>query len=119
MAIVALVLTVFVAVIHVGFFVLESFLWTGPVGRRIFKMTSRDAEHTKVLAFNQGVYNLILAVGLFWAAYLGDAGGSIRYFFLGAVIVAGAVGGLTAKRSILVVQALPAAVALAVSAFEQ
>lgn len=48
---------------HVGFFVLESLLWTKPVGRRIFGTTAADAETIKFMAFNQGFYNLFLAVG--------------------------------------------------------
>ena len=51
------------AVIHVGFFALESFLFTKPVGRKIFRTTPADAETMKFFAFNQGFYNLFLAIG--------------------------------------------------------
>lgn len=100
-----------VAVLHLAFFVLESFLWTTPTGRRIFGMTSQLAESTKSLAANQGLYNAFLAAGLIWGALRPNAL-SVRVFFLSCVIIAGIVGGLTAKRSILLVQALPGAIAL-------
>jgi putative membrane protein len=100
-----------VAALHIAFFVLESFLWTTPTGRRIFGMTSQLAESTKVLAANQGLYNAFLAAGLIWGVMRPNAF-SVRLFFLACVIVAGIAGGLTAKRSILLVQALPGVIAL-------
>lgn len=51
------------AIVHVGFFALESFLFTKPVGRKIFGTTPADAETMKFFAFNQGFYNLFLAIG--------------------------------------------------------
>ena len=51
------------ALIHVYIFVLESVLWTTPRGRKTFGITSDvEAEMTKSLAFNQGFYNLFLAI---------------------------------------------------------
>jgi putative membrane protein len=63
---------------------------------------------------NQGLYNGFLAAGLAWGLLLGEAGYTIKLFFLGCVIIAGVFGGLTASRTILLVQALPAAIALVV-----
>ncbi|MGZ8779528.1 MAG: DUF1304 domain-containing protein [Thermoanaerobaculia bacterium] len=100
-----------VAVLHLAFFVLESFLWTKPVGRRIFGLSRELAESTKTLAANQGLYNAFLAAGLIWGALRPNAL-SVRVFFLSCVVIAGIVGGLTAKRSILLVQALPGVIAL-------
>jgi putative membrane protein len=37
---------------------------------------------------------------------------SVKIFFLACIILAGAFGGLTAKRSILYIQALPALIGL-------
>jgi putative membrane protein len=51
------------ALAHVGFFVLESLLWTKPAGRKIFGTTEAEAETIKFMAFNQGFYNLFLAIG--------------------------------------------------------
>jgi putative membrane protein len=109
----ALALTLLVAVLHLGFMVLETFLWEKPTGRRIFGQSVEDAETTKVLAHNQGVYNGALAVLIAWAA-LSDQRATV-IALLAFVIVVGIFGGLTAKRSIIVMQALPAAIALALT----
>jgi putative membrane protein len=105
------VLTGFVVLSHVGFLVLEMFFWDHPVGRRIFGMTPEVSASSAVLAANQGLYNGFLAAGLLWA--LGTDRRDLKRFFLGCVVVAGVFGGLTAKASILLTQALPAALALA------
>jgi putative membrane protein len=109
----ATVLIAIVALLHAYFLVLEMFLWTKPAGRRAFGMSREDAEKTKVLAANQGLYNGFLAAGLFYGLYLGDSGFQFKVFFLICVIVAGVYGAATASKKILFVQALPAAIALA------
>ncbi len=103
----------FVALLHIAFFVLEAFLWTKPTGRRIFGLTPEVAEGSKALAANQGVYNLFLAAGLIWSIVApAPCALGIRVFFLSCVIVAGIVGAITAKRSILFVQGVPGLIAL-------
>jgi putative membrane protein len=99
-----------VGLLHVWFMVLESFLWTKPLGLKTFGMTPQMAEATKVLAQNQGLYNGFLAAGCFWAACSGDP--KLNYFFLICVIIAGVVGAFTASKNIIFVQALPALIAL-------
>lgn len=101
-----------VALLHVGFFVLESILWTKPFGRRTFGLTKERAADTASLALNQGLYNLFLAAGLVWGIVAHDCAFAIRLFFLGCVIVARIVGAISVKRSILFIQGLPAIVAL-------
>jgi putative membrane protein len=102
-----------VALLHLYFLVLEMFLWDKPAGLKAFGQTLDAAQASKVLAANQGLYNGFLAAGLFWGLGLGAAGTSVKVFFLGCVIVAGVFGAATASRKILFVQALPAAIALA------
>ena len=102
-----------VALLHVYFLVLEMFLWDKPAGLRAFGQTLEAARATKVLAANQGLYNGFLAAGLFWGLILGPGGGGVKVFFLCCVLVAGLYGAATAGRKILLVQALPAAVGLA------
>ena len=102
-----------VALLHVYFLVLEMFLWDKPTGLRTFGHTAEHAAASKVLAANQGLYNGFLAAGLLWGLTLGSAGTSVEVFFLACVIVAGVYGAATASRKILYVQALPAAIALA------
>jgi len=106
------VLVGLVALLHLYFLVLEMFLWTKPLGLKVFRNTPEKAELTKVLAANQGLYNGFLVAGLAWGLYLGAAGRDIKLFFLGCVIVAGIYGAYSVSRRILVVQALPAAIAL-------
>lgn len=114
MEIIATILVGIVAIEHVYILVLEMFLWTKPKGRKAFGMSQQEAEDTKVLAANQGLYNGFLAAGLFWGLVHPNAevAHQLQVFFLGCVLVAGIYGGLTAKKSILVIQALPALLAL-------
>ena len=107
------ILVAVVALLHLYFLVMEMFLWTKPFGRRAFGLTPEFAQASKSLAANQGLYNGFLAAGLLW----GLVGPShlrfgFQVFFLLCVVVAGVYGAATASRRILVVQALPAAVAL-------
>lgn len=113
MHIAANVLIVVIALLHLWFLILEMFLWTRPSGRRAFGTTKEFAEQSKALAANQGLYNGFLSAGLVWGLLPGDAGFSIKLFFLACVLVAGIYGGLTAARKILLIQALPAAIAIA------
>ena len=113
MALAANVVVALVGLLHVYILVLEMFLWTTPRGRKAFGLTPEFAEQTKVLAANQGLYNGFLAAGLFWGLWLGAAGGGVKVFFLACVLVAGLYGAATASRRILFVQALPAAIGLA------
>jgi hypothetical protein len=67
MSMLAIVLVLLVALLHLWFLVLEMFLWTRPLGRKVFRLTPERAEQSKVLAANQGLYNGFLAAGLVWA----------------------------------------------------
>ncbi|MEY4295486.1 MAG: hypothetical protein RLY82_1174 [Pseudomonadota bacterium] len=102
-----------VALLHVYFLILEMFFWTKPLGLKTFKRTQAQADDSKVLAANQGLYNGFLAAGLFWGLSLGGAGFSIKVFFLLCVVIAGVYGAATVGKKILYVQALPAAIGLA------
>ncbi len=109
---VAQALVAIVALEHVYILVLEMFLWTKPAGLRAFGLTPEFAAQTATLAANQGLYNGFLAAGLIWGLLRRRDGYPVQVFFLLCVIVAGIFGGVTAKPSILYIQALPAAVAL-------
>ncbi|MDJ0917566.1 MAG: DUF1304 domain-containing protein [Woeseiaceae bacterium] len=115
----ATALVALVAIEHVYILVLEMFLWTKPAGLRAFGLTPEFAEQTAVLAANQGLYNGFLAAGLIWALIRKDDGFPLRVFFLSCVVIAGIFGAITAKPSILFVQAAPAFVALAVTVLAQ
>ena len=110
MATVAAILVAIVAAIHVYIVILEMFLWTKPRGRAAFGTTAEFAEASKTLAANQGLYNGFLVAGLVWGLVADKY--DVQVFFLACVIVAGAYGAATVSRRILLVQALPAALAL-------
>jgi len=113
MPIIASVLVAIVAALHVWFLVLEMILWRKPIGLRTFGMTAGQAETTAVLAANQGLYNGFLAAGLVAGLVVVEPTAFFfRLFFLACVIVAGVFGAATVSRRILLVQAVPAAVAL-------
>ncbi len=99
---------------HIYILVLEMFLWTTPRSLRSFGLTLDFAKESKALAANQGLYNGFLAAGLFWSLLQPDPafGHQLALFFLVCVIVAAIYGGMTAKRSILLIQGLPALIAL-------
>ena len=112
MSLVANVLVALVALLHVYFLVLEMFLWTRPVGQRVFGLPRDVMASSAALAANQGLYNGFIAAGLVWGLLAGAAGFAPKVFFLCCVVVAGVFGAATAKRSILWVQGLPGALAL-------
>ncbi|WP_298883282.1 DUF1304 domain-containing protein [uncultured Bradyrhizobium sp.] len=111
---IANILVALVAALHAYFLILEMFLWDKPLGLKTFRNTPEKAEITKVLAANQGLYNGFLAAGLIWGLVHGNPAFAfqIKVFFLLCVIVAGAYGAATVSTRILIVQALPAAIAL-------
>ena len=117
LSIVAAIAIGVVALLHAYFLVLEMFLWTKPIGRRVFGLTPEFAAASKTLAANQGLYNGFLSAGLIWGLIGGLAGSAghvgVQIFFLACVIVAGVYGGATVNKRIVLVQAVPALVALA------
>ena len=113
MATLAVLLVAIVAAIHVYILVLEMFLWRTPRGLKAFRMDQAFADRSATLAANQGLYNGFLAAGLIWGLLAADpVGFQVKLFFLLCVIVAGLYGGATVSRRILLVQALPAVLAL-------
>jgi putative membrane protein len=114
MQILSKILVVIVALLHTWFLILEMFLWQHSLGLKTFGNTAEMASQTAVLAANQGLYNGFLAVGLIFGMFHSDkkTSKSMVLFFLICIIVAGVYGSITAKPSILYIQALPAALAL-------
>lgn len=114
MKLVANIFIALVAIEHLYILWIEMFAWT-TVGRKTFRSFPPDLfEKTKALAANQGLYNGFLAAGLIWSLCIGDPKWHlyVAVFFLTCVMVAGIYGGLTASRSIIYKQALPAFIAL-------
>ncbi|HET8927998.1 MAG TPA: DUF1304 domain-containing protein [Microbacterium sp.] len=120
-AVIATVLAALAALLHVYIFVMESVQWTQPrIYRRFGVATAEQAEATRPLAYNQGFYNLFLAVGtiigliLFWAGPNGHAvdaaGRTLTLFTLGCMVAAALVlltTGMRYLRAALIQGALP------------
>lgn len=110
MNLIANILVVLVAVLHLGFLALEMFFWDHPFGRKRFRMTPEYSKASASLAANQGLYNGFLAAGLIWGLVTSNT--PVQIFFLVCVLVAGIYGGITTRRMILYIQALPGLLAL-------
>lgn len=106
------VLISIVAFLHLAFAYLEIFLWTKPIGLKVFKMTLQDAGSSALLASNQGMYNALLAVGLISSFFLKNSK-LLTCYILSFIIIVGIYGGITVSHRIILVQSLPALVALA------
>ena len=103
------------ALSHLAFLVLEMFFWDHPIGRQVFDLTTEQSAASAVLAKSQGLYNGFLAAGLGWGLWTDRR--DVKLFFLGCIVAAGVFGAVTAKLSILFVQAMPAALALLATHF--
>ncbi|HVQ97022.1 MAG TPA: DUF1304 domain-containing protein [Mycobacteriales bacterium] len=102
-----------IAALHVYILVLEMFLWRTERGRQAFGTTPEFAEASAPMAANQGLYNGFLAAGLIWGLIASDPTGyAARIFFLICVMVAGLYGAITVNRRILLIQTVPAGIAL-------
>jgi putative membrane protein len=119
MSTITTVLAALVAIEHLWFLVLEMFLWQKPIGLRTFKMTPEIAATSATLAANQGLYNGFLAAGIITGLAVSDPGigFALIAFSLSCVIAAGIFGAATVSGRILVLQAVPAAAALAALVF--
>jgi putative membrane protein len=113
MLLAAQIVTGIVALIHVYIVLLETVLFDSR-GKRVFGLTDAAAAIVKPAMSNQGCYNgflvAALALGLFWPDRA--IAQAFAVFGLACVAVAGVWGGLTVKRSILLIQTLPAVVGL-------
>jgi putative membrane protein len=116
LSLLAQILIVVVMIEHLYILWFEMFAWETK-GKEVFKgaMPAELFKPTKGLAANQGLYNGFLAAGLAWSLLINDMvwQKNVALFFLGCVAIAGIYGGLTASKKILIVQALPALIAIA------
>jgi putative membrane protein len=110
------------AILHVLFFVMESVLFTRPdVYRRFGIASQQEAETVRPMAYNQGFYNLALAlgivVGLVMVHRTGDAviaGKAIVLFACACIVLAAAVLLSTGRRFLTaaLIQGLPPLLAI-------
>jgi putative membrane protein len=98
MVVAGLVLAGLAALVHVYIFYLESIAWTGPRARAIFGTgTVEQASAQKLLAFNQGFYNLFLAIAVALGIVLYAAGQTA----VGATLVLTGAGSMVAAALVL------------------
>ncbi len=95
----ALVFAALAALLHAYIFVLESLRWTAPRTRAVFGTTAEEAQTTKELAFNQGFYNLFLAV----IAAVGIVMVVTGHRSVGAALIFASAGSMLAAALVLVV----------------
>src|SRR5690349_550197 len=92
-----LVFAALAALLHVYIFVMESLTWTSPRTRATFGTTAETAEITKELAFNQGFYNLFLAI----VTVVGIAAIGLGHNAVGVALVFAGVGSMLAAALVL------------------
>ena len=94
----ALIFAALAALLHVYIiFTMESLTWTSPRTRAAFGTTPEEAETTKLLAFNQGFYNLFLAI----VSGVGIAAVATGHHAIGAALVFAGVGSMAAAAIVL------------------
>ena len=93
----ALIFAALAALLHVYIFVMESLTWTSPRTRATFGTTAEEAETTKLLALNQGFYNLFLAI----VTGIGIGAMCMGHNAVGAALVFAGVGSMLAAAAVL------------------
>ena len=106
-----------VALIQAAIAVVEMFFWRLPKVHSRLDYSDVDANRVAAIVQNAGLYNSFLAAGLVWALVASGQGSALATFFLVCVAIAGVFGAATLKPGCLVLQTLPAAVALAALQF--
>jgi putative membrane protein len=94
----ALIFAGLAALLHVYIWVMESFTWTTKRTRATFGTTAEEAETTKLLAFNQGFYNLFLAI----VTVVGIVALTQGHGDVGAALIFAGVGSMAAAAVVLI-----------------
>jgi putative membrane protein len=116
-----------VAALHALFMIFELFPWELPVllrllseNKKLLKGPAFTEDQRKLVARivqNAGVYNGIVAGGLFWAAYAGQSATDVARILLIGAAVAGVFGAVTLKSAVPAVQALAGVIGLFIVGF--
>jgi putative membrane protein len=106
MIVLATVVVTLAAALHIGIFIMESVSWTRPSIWKRFGVASQEAaDITRPMAYNQGFYNLFLAIGAIIGLVLYGVGmhpaGLALILFTMASMVAAAVVLVTTGRGYL------------------
>lgn len=103
-------LSILVALLHFNFLIIEMILWRKR-GAKLFRLSQEFVDKATAMAANQGLYNGFLSVGIVWSIATNQSL-EVLAFFHGCVIIAGLFGAITVGFKILILQAIPAALAL-------
>ncbi len=100
MVIIATLVVALAAALHVAIFFMESVAWTRPaIWKRFGVADQAAADTTKPMAYNQGFYNLFLALGAIVGIILFGIGGSV--FGAGIALVIASMGSMFAASIVL------------------
>lgn len=111
----ARILVGLIAFMHFGISAAEMFLWKNPaVYTRLdkFDFCKEEAEKIAPIVANAGLYNAFIAAGLVWSLFAGSNSRALQFFFLSCVAIAGVYGAVTLKPDTVLLQTLPALLAL-------
>lgn len=97
----ALIFAGLAALLHVYIFVMESLTWTTPRTRAVFGTTAEEAETTKLLAYNQGFYNLFLGV----VTAAGIVAIVLQHKEVGSALIFAGIGSMLAAAVVLLASA--------------
>ena len=97
-SIAAQIFAVLAALVHVYIFAMESLWWQRPSTRKVFGLSESEAASTKQLAFNQGFYNLFLAI----MALAGAASWLLGYQVVGITLMTAGVGSMLLAAVVLI-----------------
>ena len=87
------------ALLHVYIWVMESLTWTSARTRATFGISEEEAQATKELAFNQGFYNLFLAI----VTVVGIVIGGFGYYDAACALIFAGTGSMLAAAVVLLV----------------
>jgi len=101
MVVAALVFAGLAALLHVYIWSMEALTWTSPRTRATFGTTAEEAETTKLMALNQGFYNLFLAI----VSIIGIVAIILGHNAIGAALIFAGVGSMLAAAVVLLASA--------------
>lgn len=105
-----------VMLIHVAIATVEMFFWQTPAIYERLDFTTEIAAKVAPIVQNAGLYNAFIALGLLWSLFAKENRLALRLFFLGCVVVAGVFGAFTLRPTTLILQTVPALIALLLTA---
>ena len=98
-----MVLAVLAAALHILIFYMESIAWEGPLARKTFGGTPEEARPHAFYAFNQGFYNLFLAL----QALIGVVVSALGHVAIGAALILAGTGAMLVAAVVLALASAP------------